>query len=111
MDAIQAIILGLVQGLTEFLPVSSSGHLTIVPWLLNWDQPPLAFDAALHLGTLFAVIVYFRTELWTMITAIPVAVRNLPALLRDQPVDHPQAKDARLGLLIAIGSLPGGIVG
>ena len=73
MDTFQAIILGLVQGLTEFLPVSSSGHLVIVPWLFNWEPTPLSFDAALHLGTLLAVMVYFRIELWKMIRAIPVA--------------------------------------
>ena len=72
MDSFRAIVLGLVQGLTEFLPISSSGHLTIVPWLFNWEQPGLAFDAALHLGTLLAVVVYFRAELWRLIQAIPL---------------------------------------
>ena len=55
MTIIEAIVLGIVQGLTEFLPVSSSAHLIIVPWLLGWESPGLAFDAALHLGTLGAV--------------------------------------------------------
>ena len=67
MDTFEAVILGLVQGLTEFLPVSSSGHLLIVPWLFNWEQPGLAFDAALHFGTLIAVVVYFRVELLRML--------------------------------------------
>ena len=111
MDTFQAIILGLVQGLTEFLPVSSSGHLIIVPWLFNWEPTPLSFDAALHLGTLFAVMVYFRIELWKMIRAIPVALRNLGSILRGQPVDDPLAPDARLGVLILIGCIPGGIAG
>jgi undecaprenyl-diphosphatase len=111
VDTFQAIILGLVQGLTEFLPISSSGHLTIVPWLFGWDQPPLAFDAALHLGTLLAVVVYFRNELWKMVVAIPIALRNLGTILRGEEVDHPRALDARLGVLIAIGSIPGGVAG
>lgn len=111
MDTFEAVILGLVQGLTEFLPVSSSGHLLIVPWLFNWEQPPLAFDAALHFGTLIAVVVYFRVELLRMLRAIPLAVRNLGPLLRGDAIDHPLAPDARLGLLIVIGCIPGGIAG
>ncbi|HEX3304307.1 MAG TPA: undecaprenyl-diphosphate phosphatase [Thermomicrobiales bacterium] len=111
MDTFEAVILGLVQGLTEFLPVSSSGHLLIVPWLFNWEQPPLAFDAALHFGTLVAVVVYFRVELLRMLRAIPLAVRNLGPLLRGDAIDHPLAPDARLGLLIVIGCIPGGIAG
>jgi undecaprenyl-diphosphatase len=111
VDTFEAVILGLVQGLTEFLPVSSSGHLLIVPWLFNWEQPPLAFDAALHFGTLVAVVVYFRVELLRMLRAIPLAVRNLGPLLRGDAIDHPLAPDARLGLLIVIGCIPGGIAG
>ncbi|MDE2994147.1 MAG: undecaprenyl-diphosphate phosphatase, partial [Chloroflexota bacterium] len=64
-ETLQAALLGLVQGLTEFLPISSSGHLLVVPWLLGWTSPllnSLTFDVALHLGTLGAVIVYFRHE-------------------------------------------------
>lgn len=105
------MILGLVQGLTEFLPISSSGHLTIVPWLFNWDQPGLAFDASLHFGTLIAVVVYFWADLVRMIAAIPLALRNLIPILRGEPLDHPRAADARLGVLIVIGSVPGGMVG
>lgn len=66
----QAIFLGLVQGLTEFLPVSSSGHLVIVQNLMNFKQDPLAFDALLHLGTLAAVLVYFRAELALLAASI-----------------------------------------
>jgi undecaprenyl-diphosphatase len=111
VDTFEAVILGLVQGLTEFLPVSSSGHLLIVPWLFNWEQPPLAFDAALHFGTLVAVVVYFRVELLRMLRAIPLALRNLGPLLRGDAIDHPLGPDARLGLLIVIGCIPGGIAG
>ena len=111
MSTFEAVILGLVQGLTEFLPISSSGHLTIVPWLFNWEQPGLAFDASLHFGTLVAVVIYFRLELVRLIRAIPTALRNLKPLLQGTPLDHPQAADARLGLLIVIGSIPGGVIG
>jgi undecaprenyl-diphosphatase len=60
---VEAVVLGLLQGLTEFLPVSSSGHLVVAPYLFGWDQPPLAFGVALHLGTLVAVVAYFRADL------------------------------------------------
>ena len=65
MDFIQSIILGIVQGLSEFLPISSSGHLVILPWIFNWKDQGLAFDVALHWGTLLAVIAYFKKE-WIM---------------------------------------------
>ena len=59
MEIIQAIILGLLQGITEFIPVSSSGHLVLVPWLMGWDAPGLVFDTVVHWGTLLAVLAYF----------------------------------------------------
>ena len=63
MDYLQIILLGIVQGLTEFLPVSSSGHLILVPSLFNFKDQGLAMDAILHLGTLLAIVMYFRTDL------------------------------------------------
>ena len=99
MLLIQAFILGLVQGLTEFIPVSSSGHLQAVPFLLGWDPGSLAFDVALHLGTLIAVVAVFRTDLWDMARA---ALRP-----RDQ-----QRREARdLLVLLAIASVPAALVG
>jgi undecaprenyl-diphosphatase len=65
-DLLRAIILGIVQGLTEFIPVSSSGHLVLVPELLGWERPGLPFDVALHVGTVGAILIYFRAELWGM---------------------------------------------
>jgi undecaprenyl-diphosphatase len=59
MEIIQAAILGIVQGLTEFLPISSSGHLVLLPWLFNWKDPGLTFDVALHLGTLLSLLLFF----------------------------------------------------
>jgi len=65
----QAIVLGIIQGLSEFLPISSSAHLTLAPWLFGWEDPGLAFDVALHFGTLLAVLWYFRMEWLTLIKA------------------------------------------
>ena len=59
MTIIQSIILGIVQGLTEFLPISSSGHLNLFPWVLGWQKMPESFDVALHIGTLLAIVIYF----------------------------------------------------
>ena len=59
MPAYQAIILGIVQGLTEFLPISSSAHLNLFPWVLGWGQMPESFDLALHIGTLLAIVIFF----------------------------------------------------
>ena len=70
MDFIQSIILGIVQGLSEFLPISSSGHLVILPWIFNWQDQGLAFDVALHWGTLLAVLAYFRKEWKDMFESI-----------------------------------------
>jgi undecaprenyl-diphosphatase len=65
----QALVLGLLQGLAEFLPISSSAHLAIVPWLFHWDDPGLSFDVALHFGTLLAVLWYFRGEWMSLLRA------------------------------------------
>lgn len=67
---LQSLILGIVQGITEFVPVSSSGHLVLLPYLAGWEAHGLAFDVALHMGTLLAVIVYFRRDLWGMAAAV-----------------------------------------
>jgi undecaprenyl-diphosphatase len=104
----QAIVLGIVQGLTEFLPVSSSAHLLLVPWLLGWESPGLAFDAALHLGTLAAVLVYFWRDLLAMALALPRAIRRPSAILRSH---EPADVMPRLALLIALGTVPGLIAG
>ncbi len=66
LDWLQIITLALLQGITEFLPVSSSGHLILVPQLLGWQDQGLAFDVAVHVGTLAAVIIYFRKDVWLM---------------------------------------------
>jgi undecaprenyl-diphosphatase len=105
---IEAIVLGIVQGLTEFLPVSSSAHLIIVPWLLGWESPGLAFDAALHLGTLGAVLIYFWRDILAMLVTLPRALRRPGQVLKSR---DPRDTMPRLSLLIAAGTIPGVIVG
>ena len=100
MDTIQALILGLVQGLTEFLPVSSSGHLVLVPWWLGWDDPGLAFDALLHWGTLLAVVIYFWRDWWEMLMALVRKVQGRAAQGRDH-----------LLLAILVGTIPAAVLG
>ena len=102
-----AIVLGIVQGLSEFLPISSSGHLLLVPWLLNWhdfDNTSIekAFDVALHLGTLVAVVVYFWRDLVVYIReGVRVAIHR----------DEPPSKEGKLAWLLLLSSIPAGIAG
>ncbi len=102
MNAIQAIVLGVVQGLTEFLPISSSGHLRIVPALFGWDDPGAAFTAVIQLGTMAAVLLYFRADLWRIATAWLRSLRDRS--MRDD-------LDARMGWYIILGTIPIGILG
>lgn len=114
MSLIEAIVLGLVQGLAEFLPISSSAHLIIVPWLLGWESPGLAFDAALHLGTLTAVLAYFWRDLLRMALALPRALAHPIATLRGPDSEQPESADdpdGRLALLLIIGTVPGAVAG
>jgi undecaprenyl-diphosphatase len=102
MNAFQAIVLGLVQGLTEFLPISSSGHLRIVPAFFGWDDPGAAFTAVIQLGTMAAVLLYFRADLWR------IAVAWLRSL-RDRSVRGDL--DARMGWYIILGTIPISVLG
>lgn len=114
MSVVHAIVLGIVQGLTEFLPISSSAHLIIVPWLLGWEEPGIAFDAALHLGTLVAVLVYFWRELLGMLRALPRILLRPRSLLTDPrpgSSKDPIEADGRLALLIAVATVPGLMAG
>jgi undecaprenyl-diphosphatase len=76
MTVFQAIVLGIIQGLSEFLPISSSAHLTLTPWLLGWEDPGLDVDVALHLGTLIALVWYFWQEWMLMLRAAVMIVVN-----------------------------------
>lgn len=105
-------MLGIIQGVTEFLPISSSGHLVIFPWLFDWETPGLAFDAALHLGTLTAVFVYFWSDISRMVRAIPYALTNSRDLLgKSAELDEHPRYEARLGWLVVIATLPGLVAG
>jgi undecaprenyl-diphosphatase len=97
-----AIILGIVQGLTEFLPISSSAHLIIVPWLFGWKESGLQFDVALHMGTLVAVLIYFWRDLLDMGLAVPQGIRSR------RPFEDPKS---RLAWIIVVGTIPAAIVG
>jgi undecaprenyl-diphosphatase len=98
----QALALGLLQGLGEFLPISSSGHLIVVPWLLAWPPQGLAFDVALHLGTLVAVVGAFARDWWRLLGA------GLRGVVSRAPFADP---DSRLLWLLALASVPGAIAG
>jgi undecaprenyl-diphosphatase len=102
---IQALVMGIVQGLTEFLPVSSSGHLILVPWLLGWDDrfiTSLAFSVMLHVGTLGALLVYFARD-WVRL------VRAAIDSLRQQRIGGDPER--RLVWVLAIATVPAGIIG
>jgi undecaprenyl-diphosphatase len=101
MTPFQAIFLGIIQGLSEFLPISSSAHLTLAPWLLGWEDPGLAFDVALHFGTLLAVLWYFRLE-WL------VLIRAAFGIITTGRVETPEKR--RVVYLI-IATIPGAIGG
>ncbi|MEM9776328.1 MAG: undecaprenyl-diphosphatase UppP [Chloroflexota bacterium] len=102
MEIIESIIWGIVQGATEFLPVSSSGHLVLVPAVFGLRSPTLTEAAIAHLGTLLAVLIYFWKDIW----AIIVGVVN--GLLKGKPFE---TADARLGWFIVIGTIPAAAVG
>jgi undecaprenyl-diphosphatase len=103
MSAFEAIVLGVVQGLTEFLPISSTGHLRIVPAFVGWEDPGAAFTAVVQLGTTLAVLIYFRTDLWRIARSWLRSLRE-PRLRRAD-------QDARLGWFILFGTIPIGIFG
>jgi undecaprenyl-diphosphatase len=102
MPIFHAIILGIIQGLTEFLPVSSTAHLIVIPWLLGWDDGGLTFDIALHVGTLAAVILYFFRD-WVQVIGqgLGLNIGRNPALSKNRSL---------LWLLVAA-TVPGGLIG
>lgn len=105
MNILHAMILGIVQGLTEFLPISSSAHLVLVPFLLGWKLPEaqvFSFDVLVQLGTLAAVIVYFWKDLWSILTCW------VTALLHRRPFEN---AEARMGWYLILATIPAGIFG
>ena len=102
MSTLEAIVLGIVQGLTEFLPISSTGHLRIVPAFMGWEDPGAAFTAVTQLGTMAAVLLYFREDLERIARAWLRSLRE-PEMRRQL--------DARLGWYLVLGTIPLGIFG
>ncbi|MFN2617884.1 MAG: undecaprenyl-diphosphate phosphatase [Thermoleophilaceae bacterium] len=102
MSVFEAIVLGLAQGLTEFLPVSSTAHLRIVPAFAGWEDPGAAFTAVVQLGTMLAVLLYFRDDLWRIGRAWLASLRRPE--LRSQ-------REARIGWYIVIGTIPISVFG
>lgn len=102
MTIFEAIVLGIVQGTTEFLPISSSAHLIVVPWLFGWDEPGLTFNVGVHIGTFAAVLLYFRRDLIAMALALP------RGLISGKPLADPMS---RLALVIILGSVPAAVIG
>jgi len=105
VSTLEAIVLGIVQGLTEFLPISSSGHVLIVPALAGWPDPGAAFSAVIQLGTMAAVLIYFRDDLWRMLKAFLRSLTGERTLWRTADVD------ARVGWFIVLGTIPIAIFG
>lgn len=100
-EIFQAIVLGFVQGATEFIPVSSSGHLVVVPWLLGWEKADILFDTMLHWGTLLAIVVIFWRDFWEMIVAALTSIAK-------RSLADPKA---RMAWFIVIGSIPAAVTG
>ena len=101
MTVTQALILGLIQGLSEFLPVSSSAHLTLAPWLFHWPDPGLAFDVALHVGTLIAVLTFFRAQWISLLQAAwSIVVRR-----------RVETEEEHRVVFLIIATIPGAIAG
>jgi undecaprenyl-diphosphatase len=111
VNLIRAFLLGILQGATEFLPVSSSGHLVLVPWLLRWESPGLAFDAVVHWGTALAVIVYFWEDWVSLIGATLRSPRGLGASRRNPAPDPAESSRRSLAWLIVLGTVPGVLAG
>lgn len=96
MDILQSVVLGLVQGLGEFLPISSSAHLVLVPWLFKWKDPGLTFDIALHVGTLIAVILYFWKDWLNLIS---------------KGLTKPKEREGKLFWYLVLATIPGALIG
>ena len=104
MSWLEAIVLGLAQGLTEFLPISSSAHVRIVPAIAGWEDPGAAFTAVIQIGTMAAVLLFFRADLWRIAT-------GFLASLRDRTLWRTTSHDAKLGWYIVLGTIPISIIG
>lgn len=102
MSIIQSIVLGIIQGITEFFPISSSGHLVVFPYFFNWDYPPLYFTVTVHFATLAAVVTVFYKEIFRIIKAVILSIFVRKYRISD---------DFRIGIFIIIASIPAAVVG
>jgi undecaprenyl-diphosphatase len=100
MDALQIVVLAIIQGITEFLPISSSGHLILVPYFTDWPDQGLEFDVAVHIGTLTAIVAYFRRTLFAMARDFVLSVRQ-----------RREVGESRLAWAVLFGTIPAGLVG
>lgn len=113
----QAVVLGAVQGLTEFLPISSTGHLRVVPALANWQDPGAAVSAVIQLGTMAAVVLFFRGDLvriaraWLKSIVHRRAVMGAASVSGAEAIPAEDASDAKLGWFILVGTIPIGVAG
>jgi undecaprenyl-diphosphatase len=119
MTYLQGLVLGVVQGVTEFLPISSSGHLVLVPYIFGWPDQGLAFDAVMHLGTIAALVAYFRFELLAMVSssagggslagprrlALLLVVATIPAALAGLAFEEVIEARLRLPLVVALSTV------
>ena len=110
MNLTEAVVLGVVQGVTEFLPVSSSGHLVLFQHLLGIKEPMLAFDISVHIGTLFAVVIYFRKDIIGIVRSLSRLISVLPDKKATAGL-MAQDRDIRMALLIVAGSVPTAVLG
>jgi len=102
MSLLEAIIIGIIQGATEFLPISSDGHLVLIPAIFGLTQPDLVLIGLVHAGTLLAIVGYFARDLWAILKAV------VAGLIQRKPFAD---DNARLGWLMVLGSVPAGIIG
>lgn len=109
MTGIQALVLGIIQGITEFFPISSSGHLILIPYIFGWELQELSFDVALHLGTALAVLIFFWKDWAEMITAFFMDIHE--AIMSRKFTLYKLRRETKLLLTIIIVSVPVGIVG
>jgi len=100
MSIFEAIVYGVIQGFTEFLPISSTAHLVLLPWFMGWKDPGLAFDVAIHLGTLIALFIYFRADWYALITSSFGIVRG-----------RTHSPDAKMAMMIVVATIPAGVAG